>query len=943
MRADNLMVPLYDLHEDFEIGPNGRPTGKILPKQARGSARLIWNRVLQRLEFVGKVWDTRLQRLIEMGKRPHVSLAAEPRYNIDFRGHNVPIDLQFFSMSTVDNPGIPESTITMEHFAQTEVQERALTPDPRFHIQTALGSLVMLEGAVEHDFDDAIAALKSADEIADRATGEAIGTGSAGAASGSMPAGYDQICAHGYMTAECPECSMAETFPPQQPQIQAPQQMQRPPVPTPQPMQQRPAPFPQPKPQTQVPTQPNYPGNVAPGRGAPTVMSNMRSGLPGVTATQNLTPLMGDGTNPPGQFTPDTRNDPLFRPDQILDNPNSSNVGLREANNSRRRNNRPEMSAAIKEDGSAAGAQDETVTWPNSKPGSHGSPVKSIGLAATPYEKYQPSPGDTATNPNKATTQGVRKTTQETAAPDAGGALGTTGTAKMKGDDNEELNGEAAMASPLKGEEEEETKEDYGFTKEDIQRRLAPLGLEWSNLSRTEQEKVRQAIRIEKMVSAQVKEGIKKVRFENSGVASNVPLSQHRESKIGGQDVVATNQSLMGKYGIEFTFMDKDGKPNLEDHVRVIVGESGWTTATSFVPYLDVPPIRGRDLRPRLEFQGALESYNDKFRYKSKSRGPVLENIATTTTGAAISSTRMNPALVVPSNLSALLRDTFLFQELETGTNQALFQTTTAWTMAALTQNTAPSDMSVTLTAPTITTAERGGVLPISFKAERQLIGGILAAEILAARLGELYDEDYLAVGAGQAFESATLNTGATVPNGATSLYGTGNIIYGTGVATESVVTSSMPMTGATLADAQATIKLNGYAPDNLVCVMDPVQFRALLKDTTYLNRLISFGPGTDPSQSYLAQGVIPEIDGIEIRQSTLTVNRASGSGSPATTTHHAWVYKKGLAVGMAASRDLMIETFRDIQKRNTVVSAHYDMGVGVIHPGALVELVTSS
>src|SRR5229473_8192525 len=77
-RADGLVVPLFLDHEDFEIGQNGRPTGKVLRKEARGRLRLIWNREMQRLEYAGEVWDEELQDLIASGERPHVSLAAEP-------------------------------------------------------------------------------------------------------------------------------------------------------------------------------------------------------------------------------------------------------------------------------------------------------------------------------------------------------------------------------------------------------------------------------------------------------------------------------------------------------------------------------------------------------------------------------------------------------------------------------------------------------------------------------------------------------------------------------------------------------------------------------------------------------------------------------------------------------------------------------------------------
>ena len=44
----------------------------------------------------------------------------------------------------------------------------------------------------------------------------------------------------------------------------------------------------------------------------------------------------------------------------------------------------------------------------------------------------------------------------------------------------------------------------------------------------------------------------------------------------------------------------------------------------------------------------------------------------------------------------------------------------------------------------------------------------------------------------------------------------------------------------------------------------------------------------------------------------------------------------------MAASRDLMIETFRDIRANSTWIKAHWDLKCAVLHPNSLVQIDTA-
>jgi len=67
-----------------------------------------------------------------------------------------------------------------------------------------------------------------------------------------------------------------------------------------------------------------------------------------------------------------------------------------------------------------------------------------------------------------------------------------------------------------------------------------------------------------------------------------------------------------------------------------------------------------------------------------------------------------------------------------------------------------------------------------------------------------------------------------------------------------------------------------------------------------------------------------------------------TGTGSSSITTYHSWLYKKGLSAAMAASRDLMIETFRDIRVNSTWVKGHWDLKCNILHPLSVVEIVTA-
>jgi len=270
------------------------------------------------------------------------------------------------------------------------------------------------------------------------------------------------------------------------------------------------------------------------------------------------------------------------------------------------------------------------------------------------------------------------------------------------------------------------------------------------------------------------------------------------------------------------------------------------------------------------------------------------------------------------------------FQQIQDARDRARFRTITVPAAGPLTQNTEPSQVTQTLATIDITPTPRGVEQQVSFEAERKILGPILEGVILAFRVSELYDEEFRLPCWWRALECETIPTTG-------QLYGTGNKIFGYGRTSEAAILTTDVMALSVLTDAQEIMTAQGYSPDNAVEVMHPAQFRKLLQDSN-VNRLISFGPNTTPSQAWVAQGVIPELVGFEIRRSTLLI---TGTGTSSSTTFHSWAYKKGLTAGMAASRDLMIETFRDIRANSTWVKGHWDLIAAVLHPNSLIEVIT--
>lgn len=298
-----------------------------------------------------------------------------------------------------------------------------------------------------------------------------------------------------------------------------------------------------------------------------------------------------------------------------------------------------------------------------------------------------------------------------------------------------------------------------------------------------------------------------------------------------------------------------------------------------------------------------------------KKLNKVTETLATTTTGSSLGVYGISPAIVIPADLYANLMDTVNFVRIPRGADRARWATIKVAAAGALAENTEPTEVTQTLTAPDAVASPRGLQQSISYELERKMVADVLEAVAESFRLSYLQDIDNLVATEG--------NTG--VPSG--------NTLFGDeSVSSEASVTSSMTLAPARIATAIQKITTKGYAPDNLVYVCNPVQFDALLKHADVRQAHI-FG------EKVQVTGVIPALYGVEVRRST---KLTTGTGSASITTYRSFVYKKGVSFGVGASEDLLVETFRDIRKNQTVIKASWDMAVKTLEADSLVRIITA-
>jgi hypothetical protein len=310
----------------------------------------------------------------------------------------------------------------------------------------------------------------------------------------------------------------------------------------------------------------------------------------------------------------------------------------------------------------------------------------------------------------------------------------------------------------------------------------------------------------------------------------------------------------------------------------------------------------------------------------------VKEDISSSGASGALGQIWSPDMIVLPPDLPANLRRFVQVKEIPKGQNQINFTTITTAEFAALTDDTAPSDVSQTITEIQVKPTETGAKQRVSYQVMESATPDVIQAVERSFQAAALLDED------------STILTALDTATPASTLYGDES------VSSEGSITSTMTFKGARLASSLREIQKKGYAvnPGDLVAVLHPVQYDGLLKDTA-ISQYLYFG-----SIGPIQQGVVPQVYGVDVVRST-KVPTGSGSGSPAITTYHAQVFLKasykgnmpaGLGVGGTAalgiSRDLMVENWRRIDERAFYIIASHRVACGVMQPNALVHVYTA-
>jgi len=365
----------------------------------------------------------------------------------------------------------------------------------------------------------------------------------------------------------------------------------------------------------------------------------------------------------------------------------------------------------------------------------------------------------------------------------------------------------------------------------------------------------------------------------------------------------------------------------------IIKGEDNANGYAKFtVPRLDLP---GLDIYRGAQFSDARQAAMDRaMRYPAAIREAAMadprlrEAITTSTSGGAMGVMGAPPIVLIPSDILGNLRDTVQNVDIEQGSQTARFSTMTVPAFGALSQNTEPSDVTQTLTTVDATASEFGAEQNVTYSAQQKFVGDVMAAETQAFRVAAIVHADSQitaaldAATAGNSY-TQTIFSDAGVP----------------GSNSEATIDSTDTMSGMMLSRARQLLNSRGIY-GNLVAVLDPVQYEALFEDSNLVRFIQTTGQDNQFS-TYQATGIIPQYAGMEIRQSTKIVY-GTGSGSPAITTRHAYVYQKQVAAGLGLSRDMSIAVQRREWLNSTLIKASIDYAAAVIVPKAIECIITA-
>jgi len=274
--------------------------------------------------------------------------------------------------------------------------------------------------------------------------------------------------------------------------------------------------------------------------------------------------------------------------------------------------------------------------------------------------------------------------------------------------------------------------------------------------------------------------------------------------------------------------------------------------------------------------------------------------------------TNAMPLFRVPAGAPLGLRAFGEVVALERGEKTATLPIINSITFSELTPGTEPTEATQTITFAEVTPVEYGAIQSFTYvDAERMTedLGAVIAR--CFAEAAQLSSDDSIL----QELDSAA---------GTTIIPGSKN---------ESELTADDKFSSDLILSALTQLRNDnvGFAPGDLVLVLHPKQYEDLLKED-YVKNAMQFGT-FDPQT-----GVIARLFGVDIFVSP-RVKTGTGSG---VTTYHAVLFKKKDAFVMAVSRELLIETFRDVKARKVYVAGSHCIAAKVKWDKAVVKIVTA-
>ena len=270
--------------------------------------------------------------------------------------------------------------------------------------------------------------------------------------------------------------------------------------------------------------------------------------------------------------------------------------------------------------------------------------------------------------------------------------------------------------------------------------------------------------------------------------------------------------------------------------------------------------------------------------------------------------------ITIPSKIAVGLREYADVVTIERGSKEAKWYKIDVPAFTALTSKTVPSEVSHTITTVTAPVAERGAYQVVGYEEIEQSVVDLVAGIERTFTAAAVADLDKVIL------NELDTNTNEYLAGGKTS---------------EADLTSSDKLTLAELLAAKRTLIENSKRvprPGELVLVCGTKQYHDLLSDTNVI-KAADFGGG-EP----VRRGELPQVLGINIIQ---TDQVSTGSGSGGITTYRAHLFYPR-AFGLAVSRELTIEAFREPPKRAISLTASYVAGAKLIEPKYSLKVITA-